>query len=179
VVPIGYPPPDKQILILDEAGVPLPPGNVGEIAVCSRYIFSGYWRRPDLTTNAILPDPEGKGRRLYRLGDLGRLSEDGRLEYIGRRDYQVKIRGYRVEIGEVQAALHRIEAIKDAAVIARELQPGEKKLVAYVVLKSDPASTAMHDVRSALSAMLPDYMVPASFVVVDEIPRTDNGKVHA
>jgi amino acid adenylation domain-containing protein len=176
VVPIGYPVPDKQVLILDEAGQPLPREKVGEIAVRSRYIASGYWKRPDLTARVFLPDPDGGDENIYRMGDFGRISAEGYLEYLGRRDAQIKIRGYRVDISEVEAALHRQHTIKEAAVVARADANGEKKLVAYVVPRQE-FSNIPEDLRAALLAELPDYMVPAAFVTLTELPRTSNGKV--
>src|SRR5262249_7092917 len=107
------------------------------------------------------------------------ISDDGCLEYVGRRDAQVKIRGYRVELGEVEAAIHRQKWIKEASVVARETERGEKALVGYIVCRSDADTANVNDLRSALRAELPDYMTPASFVVLDELPRTDNGKVDA
>jgi len=176
VVPLGYPVPDKQVLILDEAGQPLPCEKVGEIAVRSRYIASGYWKRPDLTARVFLPDPDGGDENIYRMGDLGRISAEGYLEYLGRRDAQIKIRGYRVDISEVEAALHRQHTIREAAVVARADANGEKKLVAYVIPRQE-TSNMLEALRASLQAELPDYMVPAAFVTLTELPRTSNGKV--
>jgi len=178
VVPLGFPVEDKEVLILDETGATLPAGHIGEIAIRSRFLSTGYWRRQDLTAKVFLADPEGGDRRIYRMGDLGRITNEGYLEYLDRRDAQVKIRGYRVEISEVEAAFHRQQGVKEVVVAARENQTGEKKLVAYVVAR-DGSKCTSGGLRLALSAMLPDYMVPTSFVFVKEIPRTDNGKLDA
>jgi acyl carrier protein len=164
-------------MILDDAGRPLPHDHLGEIAVRSRYLSSGYWRRPDLTEKVFGPDPDGGDVQIYRMGDLGRINVLGYLEYAGRRDQQVKIRGYRVEPGEVEAALHSDEDVREAAVVARESRPGERKLVAYVVLKADRSPAVLARLRSALSRQLPDYMVPSFIVAVPALPRTDNGKL--
>jgi amino acid adenylation domain-containing protein len=179
VVPLGYPVADKEILILDDAGNPLPGEQVGEIAVRSRYLTAGYWRRPDLTARSFVDDPSGGDLRMYRTGDLGRISIEGYLEYLGRRDAQIKIRGYRVDLSEVEAALHPLATIKESVVIARESPSGEKQLLAYVVLKSGHHHVSPSDLRSALRHTLPDYMVPSAFMIVAEIPRTANGKVDA
>jgi acyl carrier protein len=179
VVPLGYPVEDKEVLILDEAGSALPRGQTGEIAIRSRYLATGYWRRPDLTARFFAPDPHGSDLQTYRMGDMGRISKEGYIEHLGRRDNQVKIRGYRVDLSEVEAALYAQEAVKEAAVVVRDIQPGEKKLVAYIALKGNQNPAAPQGLRSALRQMLPDYMVPSSFVIIPKLPRTDNGKLDA
>jgi len=135
-VPVGYPVEDMEVLLLDEDGKEVEPGQVGEIAVKSRYLALGYWNRPDLTEAVFSDDPDGEGTRIYRIRDLGRMSHDGLLEHLGRKDFQVKIRGYRVETSEVEKALLELEDIKDTVVIARETScmaskewpPSSKKL---------------------------------------------------
>jgi hypothetical protein len=177
VVPLGYPVFGKQIMILDGEGRPAPNGVVGEIAIRSRYISKGYWRQPDLTAKVFRPDPDDNGTSIYLMGDLGRMTPEGCLEYSGRRDQQVKIRGYRVELSEVEAALHSQAAVEEAAVVAGQSAMGEKKLVAYVVLRPDYSPAVISSLRSTLSATLPDYMVPALILTVPRLPRTDNGKL--
>jgi amino acid adenylation domain-containing protein len=176
IVPVGYPVPDMEVLLLDDADKPVGSDCVGEIAVRSRYIAPGYWRKPDLTSAAFAPDPSGSGARIYRTGDLGRQSPDGCLHHLGRKDFQVKIRGNRVELAEVEMALMELAAIRQAVVVAREDQRGEQLLIAYTVPAAKPSPTA-HSLRSALREKLPDYMVPSAFVMLDELPLTPQGKV--
>jgi len=176
VIPVGYPIEDKEVFILDETGKPVGFDCMGEIAVKSRYLASGYWGRPDQTQKAFQSDPNGSDRKIFRLGDIGRMSQDGCLELVGRKDSQVKIRGYRVELGEVEAALLNLEGIKETAVIVQEQEPGEYRLVAYIVL-DDSASINVRSTREALSKKLPEYMIPAIFILLDILPLTDRNKL--
>jgi amino acid adenylation domain-containing protein len=173
-VPVGYPVDDKEILLFDENGQEVGPNCVGEIAVKSRYLSPGYWRRPDLTRAKYLPDPNGGNERIYLTGDLGRMLPDGSLEYIGRKDLRVKIRGYTVETAEVEMRLLDHAAIKEAAVVAQDDQSGDKRLVAYFVPGRKPAPS-ISELQSFLKEKLPDYMVPSAFVMLDRLPLTPNG----
>ncbi len=164
VVPVGYPSEDKEVLVLGEDGRDVGVDTVGEIAVRSRYLSPGYWRRPDLTQAAFRSDPAGGPERIYLTGDLG------------RKNFQVKIRGYRVEVAEVEGTLLGLSAIKEAVVVAREDRPGDLRLVAYLVPATRPAPTASA-LRRALAATLPEYMIPSTFVMLDTLPRTPGGKV--
>jgi len=175
-VPVGYPVEDMEVLLLDEDGKEVEPGQVGEIAVKSRYLALGYWNRPDLTEAVFSDDPDGEGTRIYRIRDLGRMSHDGLLEHLGRKDFQVKIRGYRVETSEVEKALLELEDIKDTVVIAREDRPGDPRLVGYIVPANRPVPT-VSALRRALSNSLPEHMIPSAFVMLDTIPLNPNGKV--
>jgi amino acid adenylation domain-containing protein len=174
--PVGYPCRGKKILLLDENGHEVGPGEVGEIAVKSRYLALGYWRRPELTSAKFLPDPDGGDERIYLTGDLGRKLLDGFLVHVGRKDFQVKIRGYRVETGEIEATLLEHAAIKEAIVVAQDDLHQEKRLVAYVVSCQEPAPTT-HELRMFLHKKVPDYMVPSVFVPLNALPLTPNGKV--
>ena len=162
--------------MLQDDGSEAQSGDIGEIAVRSRYLALEYWRNPDLTETKFLPSASGKEERIYRTGDQGRLSPDGRLEHLGRKDFQVKIRGYRVELSEIESALRALVNIKDAVVVGQEDPAGEKCLVAYVVPQRLPAPTTTL-LRRALQDRLPDYMSPAAFVVLDALPLTPTGKV--
>ena len=174
-LPIGYPLKDKDVLLLDERGRELAEGEVGEIAVKSRYISPGYWRDPDRTKSVFLPDPLGTDKQIYLTGDSGMRLKGGCLVHIGRRDFQEKIRGFRVDVSEIEAALRDIDGIEDAVVVGREDNSDEKRLVAYFVPKTRPAITVTQ-IRQSLSRVLPDYMIPAGFVSLDAIPKTPNGK---
>jgi amino acid adenylation domain-containing protein len=174
-VPVGRPAAGMEILVLGEDGREARPEEVGEIALRSRHLSPGYWRRPDLTAKAFPADQNGNGLRTYRTGDLGRLRADGLLEYSGRKDFRVKVRGYTIEVAEVEAALLEIGEVKSAVVVAREDQRGDQRLVAYLVPADRPPAVA--EIRSRLGDRLPDFMVPSAFVVLDALPVTSTGKL--
>jgi amino acid adenylation domain-containing protein len=175
-VPAGYPAADVDLLLLDPDGNPVPTGTPGEIVVRSRYLFSGYWGRPELTAAAFLPDPEG-GRPLFRTGDLGRILPDGCLLHLGRRDFQVKIRGYRVETAEVEDFFTATGLVRDAAVSLWRDAGGEPSLAAWLVPARPDAPPTAGELRALAQASLPDYMVPASFVLMETLPTTASGKL--
>lgn len=175
-VPVGFAAAGKQILLLDEKGNEVAPGEVGEIVVKSRYLSPGYWRKPEQTHAVFKEDPSGTGERLYFMGDIGRKRADGCLIHLGRKDSQVKIRGARVELAEVEVALKSLDGVEDAVIVARDDALGNKQLIAYLVAKSDYSSSA-RTLREALSQKLPSYMVPARFLFLRTLPRTPNGKV--
>jgi acyl-coenzyme A synthetase/AMP-(fatty) acid ligase/acyl carrier protein len=174
-LPIGRALPGKDVLLLDEHGREVADGEVGEIVVRSRYISPGYWRDPERTSKAFVPDPAGSDARMYLTGDLGRRLPDGNLLHVGRRDFEVKIRGYRVDVSEIELALRDIEGIADAVVVGREETPGVQRLVAYYVSTTTPPVTA-RTARRHLAGALPDYMMPAAFVALPALPQTPNGK---
>ncbi|HKZ08709.1 MAG TPA: AMP-binding protein [Methylomirabilota bacterium] len=175
-VPAGYPLEGVEILILGGEGAPLPVGEAGEIAVRSRYLSPGYWRRPDRTRATFVGDGTGAAPRIYRTGDLGRLAPDGCLDLIGRLDHQVKIRGYLVHPDEIERRLLEHPALRQAAVIGRDDLSGNTRLIAYVV-PAAPAGPAPAALRRHLQERLPDYMVPAAFVSLPALPVTPSGKL--
>jgi amino acid adenylation domain-containing protein len=174
IIPVGYPVPGVEIMLIDDAGQPVAQGEVGEIIVNSPYV-QRYWRRPELNNEKFIPDPTDSSRRIYHLGDLGRLRPDGCLELVGRKDFQVKIRGFRVEIEEVETALERLQSVKQATVIAESDALGEKRLIAYVAT-AGPGGTSQ-SLRTHLRQVLPEYAIPARFVLLERLPLLANGKV--
>jgi thioesterase domain-containing protein/acyl carrier protein len=176
VAPVGYPVQDMEVLVLDERGETVGFDAVGEIAVRSRYISPGYWRRPELTKRAFLPDPEDARSHIYLTGDLGRMLPDGCLMHIGRKDSQVKVRGFRIEASEVEAALLNLEGAIEAVVMAREVNNTEKRLAAYVALEKGSKLNSV-ELRAALRRSLPDFMIPKAITILDELPHMPSGKV--
>jgi amino acid adenylation domain-containing protein len=174
--PIGRPINNMRLYILDRKLRPLPTGVSGELYVGGIGVGRGYLNDVQRTTEAFVADPFGNepGMRLYKTGDLARYLPDGNIEFLGRIDHQVKIRGYRIELGEIEALLRQHSSVQDIVVIVREDIPGDKSLVAYVV--TSPGVTS-NDLRSYLKEKLPDYMVPAAFVLLESLPLTPNGKV--
>jgi amino acid adenylation domain-containing protein len=176
LVPVGYPVPEVEVLLRDDAGAPVAAGGVGEIFVRSAYLAEGYWQQPELTAQYFLPDPDGGERRVFRTGDLGRIGPDGRMEHLGRKDFCLKIRGNRVELAEIEATLLEAPGVRQQVVVAREEGPGEPRLVAYVVPAPD-ARLTVPALRGFLAGYLPDYMIPSAWVLVEALPVTPHGKV--
>ncbi|MFJ9099152.1 amino acid adenylation domain-containing protein [Streptomyces sp. NPDC102405] len=175
--PVGHPLADLRVYLLDADARPVPVGVPGEMYVAGPGVARGYLNRPRLTAERFVPDPYGPpGSRLYRSGDLARRLPDGSLEFLGRIDDQVKIRGFRIELGEIETALAIHPHVRDAVVLVREDTPGDRRLVAWVTPAGDTAPEP-GELRSHLAARLPEYMVPAAFVVLDALPLTTNGKL--
>ena len=161
---------DVELLLVDDDGDEVEELGVGEIFVCSPNVAAGYWRDQEATDRSFFQEPELG--RLYRTGDLGRLRPDGSIEFLGRKDFQVKIRGFRVELGEIEAALLSHEGVKEATVIARQLENGEVRLSAFVT-----AVAGWSNSHHRLALELPDYMVPSSITAVETMPLTPSGKI--
>jgi acyl-coenzyme A synthetase/AMP-(fatty) acid ligase/acyl carrier protein len=200
--PIGRPIANTEIYLLQKDGQPIPLGVAGELYIGGICLARGYLNRPDLTAEKFIPNPflnqenglenaENRSvssllpssffllpsaNRLYKTGDLARYLPDGNIEYIGRIDGQVKIRGFRIELGEIETALANYRAVKQAVVLAREDEPGDKRLVAYIVANPEE-QLAIADLRTYLQGRLPDYMVPAIFMTVEAMPKTPSGKI--
>ncbi|QGT59609.1 non-ribosomal peptide synthetase [Bacillus velezensis] len=169
-LPIGKPVPGARLYVLDSGGTIQPAGVAGELYIAGTGVARGYLNRPELTEERFVDDPFYPGERMYQTGDIARWTEDGLVEWLGRSDGQVKVRGYRIEPGEIEAAIRRIDGIREAAVTART-EHGETALYAYIEgRKSD-------DVRAELATRLPAYMMPAQFIEMSEWPVTPSGKL--
>ncbi|MCB9251757.1 MAG: non-ribosomal peptide synthase/polyketide synthase, partial [Flavobacteriales bacterium] len=175
-VTIGKPISNTSIYILDPLGNPQPIGVPGELFIGGPQVARGYLNREDLTKERFLKDPfsEKKGARMYKTGDLGRWTEEGEIEYLGRIDDQVKIRGYRIELGEIESALEKTGRITASVVLAKKDQTGTNRLVGYVVKKK---GSTKENIQKALEKLLPEYMIPQWWVELESIPLTPNGKV--
>lgn len=175
---IGRPLDNTRVYVLDPGLQPVPVGVPGELYVGGVGLARGYLSQPALTAERFVPDPFSQrgGERLYRMGDRVRWLPDGNLEFLGRTDGQVKIRGYRIELGEVELAVASHPAVRSSVVLVREDQPGDSRLVAYVVFREAPvpSDTALRD---HVSTRLPVYMVPSAFVALPALPLTASGKV--
>jgi amino acid adenylation domain-containing protein len=177
-IPVGQPIANTHFHMADENMHAVPFGDAGELLIGGEGLARGYLNRPELTAEKFVADPfcgEGDGR-LYKTGDLAHYLPDGNVAYLGRLDHQVKIRGYRIELGEIEFVLANHPAVKQCVVAAREDLPGEKRLVVYIVPAQGEKLQA-GGIRSFLQQKLPEYMVPAAFVVLDAMPLTPNGKV--
>ncbi len=173
---IGHPIANTQVYILDPHLNPVPIGVPGELHIGGAGLARGYLNRPELTAEKFIANPfrDEPGSRLYKTGDLARYLADGNIEFLGRMDDQVKIRGFRIELGEIETVLNQYPDVKACAVLAREDTPGDRRLIAYVVGHYDLASSKL---RAFLNDKLPEYMLPATFVVLDKFPLTANGKL--
>lgn len=179
VVPIGRPKINTQVYLLDDALQPVPVGVIGEIYIAGTHVAHGYHRRPQMTAERFVADPFTPGGRMYRSGDLARRNATGDIEFVGRADEQVKIRGFRIELGEIAAAISVDPSVGQAIVLAMDLPQLGKSLVGYVT-PAQGAGTETVDVeriRARVAAALPDYMTPAAYVVLDEIPITAHQKI--
>ena len=180
--PIGRPIANARIYILDEQRKPVPLGAVGEIYIGGAGVARGYLNRPELTGERFVPDGYSgvEGGRMYKTGDLGRYQRDGNIEFLGRNDFQVKIRGFRIELGEIEARLAEHAGVGEVAVVVREDEPGEKRLVAYYTRQGGEegaGEVSAQGLREHVAVKLPEYMVPAAFVRVEGLPLTANGKL--
>ncbi|MBD1229663.1 AMP-binding enzyme, partial [Xenorhabdus griffiniae] len=169
---------DLRIYILDPHGQPAPLGVAGEIYIVGDGVTRGYLNRPELTAERFLTDPFflNSAARMYKTGDLGRWLPDGNIEYLGRNDFQVKLRGFRIELGEIEAKLEQCHGVRDAVVLAREDEPGQKRLVAYLRPRAG-VELVPAELRQQLAQHLADYMLPSAFVTLETFPLTPNGKL--
>jgi amino acid adenylation domain-containing protein len=176
-LPIGKPLANSTVYVLDRDLQPTPVGVPGELFLGGDGLARGYLGRPDLTAERFVPHPFALGERLYRTGDLGAWRPDGTLDFLGRMDFQVKIRGHRIEPAEVEDALKRHALVEDAAVLAYEPIPQDRRLAAYVVPRTGGEGLEIRDLRAFLLETLPDYMVPSAFVLLPALPLSSTGKV--
>ena len=176
-VPVGRPIANTEVYVLDSALQPVALGISGELYVGGVPLARGYHGRADLTAEQFIPNPfhERVGERLYRTGDLARYHTDGVIELLGRSDHQVKVRGFRIELGEIEAALKEHTSVRECVLLARE-DAGGKRLIAYVTLHDGPEANSV-ELRRWLQERLPEYMIPAVFVTLEEMPLTPSGKI--
>jgi amino acid adenylation domain-containing protein len=179
--PIGWPIANTSVFLLDRCGEPVPIGAPGEIFIGGTGVALGYLGGARLTAERFVPDPFGPdpGSRLYRTGDFARSRPDGALEFIGRQDRQLKVRGFRIEPGEIETVLAQHQGVREAVVVAREAETGDKRLEAFVVARRLPGPEApdARDLREYLRRRLPAYMMPAAIEMLSELPLSPNGKI--
>ena len=176
-LPVGYEVEDMEVLILDDRGLTLAAGETGEIAIRSEYLFPGYWHNPELTAAAFITNADTSGVRIFRTGDLGRLSPWGCLEYLGRKDFRLKIRGHSIQAEEVELALQQIPGIAQAVATSYKDTYGDDRMVAYLAPSGREIPTVGR-IREALKEKLPDYMLPSKVVILHNFPLNPNGKVN-
>ncbi|AKJ29410.1 peptide synthetase [Caldimonas brevitalea] len=176
-VSIGRPFANTCLYILDERREPVPVGVAGELYIGGAGVARGYLNLPDLTAQRFLQDPFNPGQRLYKTGDLARWRPDGEVEFIGRNDFQVKVRGFRIELAEVEAALAEVDGVQQVVVLAREDQPGEKRLVAYYTGHAGREAPPVDALRQQAGLRLAPYMLPSAYVLLERLPLTPNGKL--
>jgi amino acid adenylation domain-containing protein len=176
-VPVGFALEDVDVVVVDETGQEVGHDRLGEIVVKSRYLSPGYWHATGASERFVPDDPTAPAVRTYRTGDVGYMRSDGCLFHLGRKDLQTKVRGHRIEIGQIEHALLEHPLVRATAVVVRENQSGEKELVAYLVVAGDtpPASTTL---RHFLASRMPGYMVPGTFVLLENLPLTRTGKLN-
>jgi acyl-coenzyme A synthetase/AMP-(fatty) acid ligase len=178
-VPIGTACGGEELLVLDDARQPVPPGGIGNLHIGGAGLSPGYWRDPARTAEAYaeLERPGGGTARFYRTGDLARLGEDGLVRFVGRADTQIKSRGYRIELGEIEAALHSIDWIEDGAVVGVATDGFEGTAICCAYVTRGGKAAEVSALRASLGNFVPGYMIPARWIQLEELPLSANGKV--
>ncbi len=176
-LPIGRPIANTQVYILDQHLEPVPEGVIGELYIAGAGVTSGYLNQPERTAERFVPNPfsQESNARMYRTGDLARYLKNGNVEFLGRADDQVKIRGFRIELGEIEAVLAQHAGVKQAVVLARPDERGEKRLLGYIVARD--ANLTSESLRTYLKEQLPEYMVPSALMLMAKLPLNANGKI--
>lgn len=175
-VSVGYQIPDKEILILDDSRNPVMENSIGELAVRSKYLATGYWNNPTFTNQVFLPDPQSKDYQIYLTGDLARINQQGQMVHLGRKDFMVKIRGFSIQLEAIEAGLLKIDEIQQAVVTTFQPPSGDLRLAAYLVSALDH-KLSTSTLRSRLSEYLPSHMIPSVYTWMDDLPITSNGKL--
>ncbi|MGM7721814.1 amino acid adenylation domain-containing protein [Metabacillus sp. Hm71] len=175
-IPVGKPLANRRIYILDKEMNPLPIGVKGEICISGLPLARGYLNNPEMSKGKFIQDPFEKGSRLYKTGDMGKLLHDGNIQVLGRMDDQIKIRGHRIEIGEIEAALNKLDQIVDSAVVVKADETNEKYLAAYYASAVD-SSLDPSEMRRILQSKIPEYMIPSFFIEMEKLPLNPNGKI--
>src|SRR5690606_32744131 len=176
-IPIGVGCAGEELLVLDDDLRPLPPGEVGDIYIRGVGLSSGYWKDPERTRAVFLPDPTREGSRLYRTGDRGRYAPDGNVHFLGRADFQIKTGGYRVEPAEVENAILRLGEVSACAVVAVPTDDFSGSAVGCVYVAADGDPPRAGEIKKRLRDLLPGYMVPSRWMIVDELPIDSRGKI--
>lgn len=180
-ITIGLPVNNTQVYIVDEALQPLPLGTAGEICIGGEGMARGYLNRPELNAEKFIPDPQTPGQKIYRTGDLGKIDPYGEIAYLGRIDHQIKIRGFRIETEEIEHILSKLNNVSEAVILAHTDDLDNQRLIAYIQLKDDSLPTSLKDYvtgwTEGLKGKLPDYMLPAEYIIIKQFPVTPNGKI--
>lgn len=176
-IPIGRPCPGEELLVLDADAQPVPPGQVGDLYIAGVGLSPGYWRDPGKTAAAFRPHPEHPDTRIYRTGDLARIGENQLVFFHGRNDSQIKARGYRIELGEIETAVHTLDDLCEAAVVAIETTGFEGHTICCAYARVSGADITPVTIRSGLTTLLPSYMLPSRWLELDRLPKNPNGKI--
>jgi acyl-coenzyme A synthetase/AMP-(fatty) acid ligase len=176
-IPIGVPCDGEELLVLDAELKPVPPGEIGDLYIAGVGLSPGYWRDEEKTAAAFLPDPRDPERRIYKTGDLARMSVDGVFHFLGRADSQIKSRGYRIELGEIETALSSFDDLAESAVVGVDVGGFEGTAICCAYAPAENTDVQPADVRKRLQELLPTYMLPSRWHVLDVLPKNVNGKI--